>query len=959
MPDSSLNEVFRFFIARPPKHIDSSAIAEVSSDTELAEELLQAMDSGDADQLIEQSESYLGSETSIEDVQSLPQGDPILQVLSFLDEHTDASPAEIVESIETSFGSPIDALSEDASLNQSAELLGETLAAIKFSPEIRAKSQELAKAFRVLRAIQGLGSNSTIEDLPAFIRNAPITFGPPIAADVANISRRRESGTGEMPDRPAEPAVPNAEDIDGAIRELLSAQRHGRFVTDVPPLADPASQQDLPAQSDGLIQRIGEFLGFTRRSIDYTSPTTTSDSVAAGITPLSLNDDGVSGLSEPTIQLLDSNNIDYELIPITSVIGLLEELPDTVVPPFGPPIELPEGILGEDGDSVPISKGRVRPSGVADLLIVRQQIKEYRLGEVGHIENVLTGEKKNRTHRRLDRTEDFFSSETSVETTDEREYETTERFELQNETSKTISSDSSIKAGVSVSGSYGPSVEFSSSFEGTSEHSDEQVRRTSSTYAKDIVDRSLRRVVEQVREQQTKKIINEIEETNFHELNNTSGAAHISGVYQWVDKVYEAQVFNYGKRLLFDFIVPEPAALMLHATTGFSAAEGSLPQPPEEFTLTPNTLYTHNYRYWAGLYGAQGVEPPPPPTVTTGKSFKIPMQPDDRNVKASESGEIEIPPGYAAVSVNVSTHSWFWERAAITVVVGDKVFSFLSGSGSEPLASLEGKLAVTVVSGRARIWTVAIQVFCIRSTTLLEDWKFKTFDAIRTAYNVALAEYEDKMAAIDSVQTFGGTIQGRNPKENRQIEKTELKRASIELITEQRFDLFNAMRSGSPTEYPSIDFDEAELEGEYIRFFELAFEWDQMTYIFYPYFWGKKEGWIDRILQNEVDPVYKEFLKSGAARVVVPVRPGFDSAVLHYLETGQLWNGLDEPPEVSSPLFVSLVEEVKSRTGNFEEETAVGEPWDVVVPTSLVKLRVDDQLPSWEKLADGTWRIVA
>jgi hypothetical protein len=28
--------------------------------------------------------------------------------------------------------------------------------------------------------------------------------------------------------------------------------------------------------------------------------------------------------------------------------------------------------------------------------------------------------------------------------------------------------------------------------------------------------------------------------------------ACISGVYQWVDKVLQAQVYNYGKRMLFD-----------------------------------------------------------------------------------------------------------------------------------------------------------------------------------------------------------------------------------------------------------------------------------------------------------------------------------------------------------------------------------------------------------------------
>ena len=33
----------------------------------------------------------------------------------------------------------------------------------------------------------------------------------------------------------------------------------------------------------------------------------------------------------------------------------------------------------------------------------------------------------------------------------------------------------------------------------------------------------------------------------------------------------------------------------------------------------------------------------------------------------------------------------------------------------------------------------------------------------------------------------------------------------------------------------------------------------------------------------------------------------------------------------------------------------VGLPWELRVPTTLVKLRPDDALPSWVKQPDGTW----
>lgn len=67
-------------------------------------------------------------------------------------------------------------------------------------------------------------------------------------------------------------------------------------------------------------------------------------------------------------------------------------------------------------------------------------------------------------------------------------------------------------------------------------------------------------------------------------------------------------------------------------------------------------------------------------------------------------------------------------------------------------------------------------------------------------------------------------------------------------------------------------------DGTRIRFFEHAFEWDQMQYVFYPYFWARPGGWADRFHARNMDPFLEEFLKAGYARVVVPVRPGFEAA---------------------------------------------------------------------------------
>jgi hypothetical protein len=196
-------------------------------------------------------------------------------------------------------------------------------------------------------------------------------------------------------------------------------------------------------------------------------------------------------------------------------------------------------------------------------------------------------------------------------------------------------------------------------------------------------------------------------------------------------------------------------------------------------------------------------------------------------------------------------------------------------------------------------------------------------------------------------------IQGRNPVENRMIERTELKKQAISVFTAQHFDLFGAI-SYSTQGYPQALLSEAEAEGRYVRFFEQAFEWEHMTYLFYPYFWGRKANWATRALLQDVDPQFADFLKAGSGRLVVPVRPGFEAAIAHFMDTGEIWEGAD-PPTLTSPLYVSIIDEIKERTQAPGAELAQGDPWDVKLPTTLVKLRPDNSLPVWTKQPDGSW----
>ena len=116
--------------------------------------------------------------------------------------------------------------------------------------------------------------------------------------------------------------------------------------------------------------------------------------------------------------------------------------------------------------------------------------------------------------------------------------------------------------------------------------------------------------------------------------------------------------------------------------------------------------------------------------------------------------------------------------------------------------------------------------------------------------------------------------------------------------------------------------------GAMVAFFERAFEWENMMYTYYPYFWGRQAKWGELILIQDTDPQFEAFLKAGAARVVVPVRPGFEAALAHYQETGDVWMG-EEIPDMFSDYYVSIIDEIKAAQRRARRGGAASQQWDV------------------------------
>lgn len=600
-------------------------------------------------------------------------------------------------------------------------------------------------------------------------------------------------------------------------------------------------------------------------------------------------------------------------------------------------------------------------AGVADLLVVKQELKAYEVANFAHTENVLAGELKDREHRRLNVREEYIELETEEEIEKERDLQSTARNEMQAEAEQVVQSQFDLSAGTQISGSYGGVVSFSANLDVGYSTATEESKSKVQSYAREVTQRTSERIMERVREERRTRVLEEIEETNKDQISNTT-ERHVRGIYRWLNKIYEAQIMNYGQRMMFEFTIPEPAAYFLYSMVDNPPAEFVLiePDPPSIAgrPLRPDLISSEPpptsgyYPYLIGKYHVTNAPVPPPRYLTVSYFDSYDGQGGDGSTAPrsfARAGKIEIPKDYEASEAFVDCLTGY---VLVNGSIGNESFQ-LAGEWPRlvfpPGSRFYGDISFALTVDYARYFALSINIRCELTSSAKKQWQQDMYDAVMDAYNQQRADYESKIAAM-ALQK-GIPILGRNPLENRQIERDELKKLVIMmLMSSPRFEFDSFHSSEHENEEPLVNTLKACENGATIRFFEQAFEWNNMLYVFYPYFWGRRARWSNALHITDPDPDFAAFLKAGAARVQVPVRPGFESAVAHYCQTREIWEGNDAPL-IDDDLYVPIVNEITEKVGTFDEgvpypDPEYPQPWEVTVPTSLVIVQNLEEIPA-------------
>jgi hypothetical protein len=247
-----------------------------------------------------------------------------------------------------------------------------------------------------------------------------------------------------------------------------------------------------------------------------------------------------------------------------------------------------------------------------------------------------------------------------------------------------------------------------------------------------------------------------------------------------------------------------------------------------------------------------------------------------------------------------------------------------------------GKIPTSYAALNMSAFSASIEITCKRTDEALRQWQIKLFGELVTAYNNLLAQFNgelDRQRQQDEAQPYG-----RNPLADERIVRGELRKSALTLIRRDNFTGFDAVKEDPLSNGPYPDVVKADTIARSILFFEQAFEWEQMTYRFYEYFWGRKQQWMKDLLLDDRNEEFRSFLSAGSARLILPVRPGFEKLVAHYFETGAIANG-DDIPDITSAEYLPILTEIKEELKAPGDEKPYGAAWPVTVPTSLVILK--------------------
>jgi hypothetical protein len=543
--------------------------------------------------------------------------------------------------------------------------------------------------------------------------------------------------------------------------------------------------------------------------------------------------------------------------------------------------------------------------GMADLMKVVEKVVGYEVLEIADAENVLPGEQRSHVVTKLSELEVETLLEERIVSSESTRSMRSDRSEFSSESTRTIESSFAVDAGVNVSTKYGPTkvdASLDTSFSRTSSDS----KSSAASFAQEVAEETVKAVTTSVLESR-RVLTHELAKSVAKKgIDRTADKTGYTGLYFWLNKIVELQVRQWGTRLMLEFMIRDPSETALT-----QPPSRSLPEPPPALNIQPSDINRFNYMCLAKRFRTADVVPPPPLYKSVSWAWKSePNEDADDNKQDTATDKIEIPAGYepSSARVIVAGHEGDDNAEWFVDLGGETAFNALVPGSAPSKVDLQRvetdsgiSVALRVFDHRDKTGVANVFIKCVRSEGAYRRWQLRCWDAYLEGHRLLEAAF----IRLTETATYGADDLPTNehPTRLRHRERTELKKWAIE-------GLRNVAGVAPNT---------TQAEARAVRFYEQAFEWEQMTYLFYGYSWGT-EG-LREALQDAQhnDPTHEAFLRAGAARVLVAVTPGYESRVVNFLESNQpeanrvVWSPPNGYVPTDSDLSAAWQEIIKAR----------------------------------------------
>lgn len=411
--------------------------------------------------------------------------------------------------------------------------------------------------------------------------------------------------------------------------------------------------------------------------------------------------------------------------------------------------------------------------------------------------------------------------------------------------------------------------------------------------------------------------------------NRTMRVDYFSMMRKW-----KIDLLRYGLRITYDINVPEPGSEIMDKYRQIQEIDAFLEMPFEAYFTLPfseiEQAWNYNTLFWESELNKKiqrfGVQAPRRPE--NRKELRKTEVRSWANKHEAEREEViqfkfKKDPRYKVVQKPGSQKFYFTSDQHVHKDLTGPKFDLIEVRESEDLEFiiLEGTRKNL---GSLRVKVAAWELMQITSKAK-SDWNKKTYQTIQDAAQAQFDRLKNKGA--DAKARLIRELGGNDTLSLRRLEREELMKNVLRWMFGPGFRfILPGMKAYNPTnksanvdtyydpvsravrkDEESFSLHQTVLQhGELIKFLHQAVEWENMSYFLYPYFWSAPNEWRQKLKLQHPDSTHEAFLKAGSARVVLPIRPGFEEKFLWFLKNGKL----EIPESGAKPSYITLAQEM-------------------------------------------------